>query len=139
MKIVLDTNVAVSGLLSPFGNPAEILRMVSAGTLHLCFDARILSEYKEVLNRPKFQFEKSKIHALLDQIEDRGQIVASIPLSRILPDRTDEPFLEVAIAGNADALITGNISHFPARLRCGVRVLAPTKFLDFYRKQMTGT
>lgn len=135
MKVVLDTNVAVSGLLSPFGNPAEILRMISSGVLQLCFDARILSEYRDVLNRPKFQFEENKIRALLDQIEDKGRIVASTPLPCTLPDRTDEPFLEVAIAGKADALITGNITHFPARLRCRVRVLAPTKFLEFYRKR----
>jgi len=139
MKVVLDTNVAVSGLLSPFGNPAEILRMISSGVLRLCLDARILSEYKDVLGRPKFQFEERKIQGLLDQIENRGHIVASTPLPQTLQDRTDEPFLEVAVTGRVDALITGNIAHFPAHLRCGIRVLAPTKFLEFYRKQMRNT
>jgi predicted nucleic acid-binding protein len=45
MDIVIDTNVLVAGLLSPFGACGEIVRMVSAGKLTLSFDARILSEY----------------------------------------------------------------------------------------------
>lgn len=56
MNIVLDTNVLVAGLLSPFGTCGEIVRMVSSGELRLSFDARIFTEYEEVLNRPKFKF-----------------------------------------------------------------------------------
>ncbi|MBN1672991.1 MAG: putative toxin-antitoxin system toxin component, PIN family [Kiritimatiellae bacterium] len=139
MNIVLDTNVVVSGLLSPFGNPAEILRMVSSGELRLCFDARILSEYREVLHRPKFQFDRSRIHALLDQIEHCGQTVAPNPLPQSLPDPDDDPFLEAAIAGKVKCLVTGNMGHFPANMRSRVRVLSPAKFLAFYRKQMKST
>ena len=139
MKIVLDTNVVVSGLISPFGNPADILRMVSAGEIQLCFDARILMEYKEVLGRPKFQFEDERVRFLLDQIEHCGQIVAPKPLKSHLPDPDDDPFLEAAIAGQADCLVTGNIGHFPADMRQRVRVLPPAKFITFYRKQMKGT
>ncbi|MDP2755681.1 MAG: putative toxin-antitoxin system toxin component, PIN family, partial [Nitrospirota bacterium] len=65
MNIVLDTNVLVAGLLSPFGPCGEIVRMVSSGELILLFDARILSEYDEVLRRPKFKFEEEKVVALL--------------------------------------------------------------------------
>jgi predicted nucleic acid-binding protein len=46
MRIVLDTNVHVSGLLSPFGPPAQIVRLVASGTIVLCHDARILAEWK---------------------------------------------------------------------------------------------
>lgn len=53
MRIVLDTNVLVAGLLSPFGPCGEIVRMVSSGEPALCFDARILSEVNDVLKRPK--------------------------------------------------------------------------------------
>jgi len=80
MKIVLDTNVIVSGLISPYGNPAEIIRMVSVGEIRLCYDARIITEYKEVLRRPKFQFNPEKIDIILDQIQYPGEIVSSKPL-----------------------------------------------------------
>jgi putative PIN family toxin of toxin-antitoxin system len=135
MKIVLDTNVLVAGLLSPFGPCAQIVRMVSSGDLTLCLDSRILSEYDEVLRRPKFRFRIDKVVALLDHIEHRGHIVASSPLSNLLPDPGDQPFLEVAVAGQAVCLVTGNHAHFPARQCREVKVLSPSGFLTFYRNQ----
>jgi putative PIN family toxin of toxin-antitoxin system len=135
MNIVLDTNVLVSGLLSPFGTCGEIVRMVSSGELRLSFDARILTEYAEVLKRPKFKLEADNVAALLDQIEHRGLTVASSPLFHSLPDTYDEPFLEVAIAGKVACLVTGNRIHFPAKLCKGAKILSPNEFLSFYRKQ----
>jgi len=139
MKIVLDTNVLVAGLLSPFGPCAQIVRMISSGDLTPCLDARILSEYDEVLRRPKFRFRIDKVVALLDQIEHSGAIVASPPLSHSLPDPGDQPFLEVAVAGQAACLITGNHAHFPARHCQGVKVLSPSDFLTFYKRQQKRT
>ncbi len=135
MNIVLDTNVLVAGLLSPFGPCGEIVRMVSSGELTLSLDARILTEYQEVLARPKFKFDKDKTAALLDHIEHRGRTVASSPLVHPLPDVDDETFLEVAIAAQAICIVTGNQLHFPSELCQGVLVLSPSDFLVFYKKQ----
>lgn len=134
MNVVVDTNVLVAGLLSPFGPPGEIARMIASGALRVCFDARILTEYAEVLARPKFQFGLEQSQALLEQIKAEGVSVAGEPLTARLPDPTDEPFLEAAVAGKVECLITGNIKHFPPARRQGVRVLLPRGFLDFYRK-----
>lgn len=136
MRIVLDTNVLVAGLLSPFGPCAEIVRMVSSGDLTLCFDSRVLSEYSEVLCRPKFRFEMGKVFVLLDHIERHGRIVASSPLSTLLPDSGDQPFLEVAVAGRAECLVTGNHAHFPKRACQGVQILSPGGFLMYCRNQL---
>ncbi len=133
MKIVLDTSVLVAGLLTPFGPCAQIVRMVSSGDLTLCLDARILCEYDEVLRRSKFGFEVEKVIALLHYIEHAGEIVASSPSPDPLPDPDDHPFLEVAVASQAECLITGNRVHFPRKLCHGVRVLSPSEFLTFYR------
>ncbi len=135
MKIVLDTNVLVAGLLSPFGPCAEIVRMVSSGDLTLYFDSRILSEYSEVLHCSKFRFQIDKVVALLEHIEHRGHIVASSPVSNLLPDPGDQPFLEVAVAGQAVGLVTGNQVHFPPKQCQGVKVLSPSDFLTFFRRQ----
>ena len=51
MRFVLDTNVLVAALLSPYGAPAAVLQVVLSGSAVVCFDARILSEYREVLRR----------------------------------------------------------------------------------------
>jgi putative PIN family toxin of toxin-antitoxin system len=132
MNIVLDTNVLVSGLLSPFGPCGRIVCMVSSAELTISLDARILAEYEEVLCRPKFKFEKGKIIDLLDHIQHRGLTVASSPLFQSLPDVDDEPFLEVAIAAKV-CLITGNRVHFPYDLCQNVVVLSPSEFLVFYK------
>jgi putative PIN family toxin of toxin-antitoxin system len=135
MNIVLDTNVLVAGLLSPYGACGEVVRMVSSGELTLSFDARILSEYNEILRRPKFKFEEEKVTALLDYFVHSGQVVAPSPLTGSLPDRDDEPFLEVVLAGHAVCLVTGNRSHFPRGVCRGAKVLTADEFLKFYRKQ----
>jgi putative PIN family toxin of toxin-antitoxin system len=135
MRIVVEPNVLVAGLLSPFGPCAEIVRMISSGELTLVLDARILSEYNEVLCRPKFRFDIDRVVALLDNIEHRGQIMSASPLSRPLPDPADEPYFEIAVAGRAVCLVAGNRAHFPAKLCQGVAVFSPGDFVRFYRKQ----
>lgn len=133
MKVVVDTNVLIAGLLSPFGPPGEILRMVASGTLRLCFDARILTEYEEVLARPKFRFNAEQTQALMEHIQAEGFSVAGNLLAFRLSDPSDEPFLESAVTGKAGCLITGNTRHFPPARRQGMTVLSPREFLDYYR------
>lgn len=135
MKVVVDTNVLVAGLLSPFGPPGEIVRMIASGTVSVCIEARILTEYADVLGRPKFHFDVEQVRVLLEQIRLDGLSVAGTPLASRLPDPTDEPFLEAALAGDAACVITGNSKHFPASKRQGMAVLSPAEFLDLYRKQ----
>jgi putative PIN family toxin of toxin-antitoxin system len=135
MNIVLDTNALVSGLLTPFGPSGEIVRMVSAGILILHYDSRILLEYQEVLYRPKFQFNKEYSDTLLTHVKQNGQLIPASPLKLRLPDPDDEPFLEIAIAGKAACLITGNQPHFPRQSRQGMKILSPSEFIDFYREK----
>ena len=135
MNIVLDTNVLVAGLLSPFGACGEIVRMVSSGKLTLSFDARILAEYDEVLRRPWFGFEEEKVAALMEYIVHSGKAAASLPCADPLPDADDMPFLEAAAANKAACIVTGNQKHFPADMCQGVKVFSPREFLTFYKKQ----
>lgn len=76
MKIVLDTNVLVSGLLSPQGAPATVLRSVLAGSVSICVDERILSEYRIVLARSKFDFDVERVAVLLGFLEATGRASA---------------------------------------------------------------
>ena len=50
MKVVLDTNIVVSGLLQSQGNPAQVLTLALSGAIQTCHDGRILAEYAEVLS-----------------------------------------------------------------------------------------
>jgi uncharacterized protein len=137
VRVVLDTNVLVSGLLAPFGPPGVIVRMVVSGALTLCVDARVLSEYRDVLRRPRFEFDGDAVAALMDYIEATSDAAAAVPLAKRLPDTDDEAFLEVAIACVAMHLVTGNLEHFPEHLCAGVSVVPPCEFVEIYR--LTGT
>lgn len=134
MKVVLDTDVIVSGLLSPFGPAGQIIRQIASGDLELCYDARILSEYKSVLVREKFPFIRESVEDFLDQIKVNGYLATGKPLVKRLPDKDDEPFLEVALACGTMYLVTGNLKHYPTKMREGILVLSPAEFLEIYRK-----
>jgi len=97
------------------------------------YDARILTEYREVLARPKFGFEESLVKAILIQIEEEGVLVTAAPLPERLPNPNDEPFLEVARAAGA-ILVTGNKRHFPPVARGPLRVMSPAEFVRFWRE-----
>ncbi|MCK4506606.1 MAG: putative toxin-antitoxin system toxin component, PIN family [Candidatus Aegiribacteria sp.] len=139
MLIVLDTNVLVSGLLKPFGVCGTIVRMVTTFDISICYDTRIVSEYRDVLYRPKFSFNRNHVSILLDYLEHSGIAVAGLPLKLSLPDRDDDCFLETALAAKADYLVTGNIAHFPKHLRCGIAVVNSGEFLEKYREDLNNS
>ncbi|MDR0822720.1 MAG: putative toxin-antitoxin system toxin component, PIN family [Endomicrobium sp.] len=113
MDIVIDTNIIVSALLNPNGAPAKVLNRVLGGFDKIQYDNRILLEYKEVLLRDKFAFDKDLINILLDFIIDEGDFIVSQPQNHKFVDESDKKFYEVFITSKADFLITGNKKHFP--------------------------
>lgn len=112
MLVVIDTNILVSALWSRNGAPAKVLSMVVRGVLIPCFDYRIISEYREVLQRPKSGFSKGEINSLLDWLESNGRSVIAEPLDDVFIDEADKKFYEVAKHCKA-ILVTGNLKHFP--------------------------
>ena len=130
MRIVLDTNVLVAGLLSATGPPGWILEAVLAGDIDLAFDMAIREEYEDVLRRAEFQFPKNRIDDLLAVIDQFGLHATAAPPGPVaLPDRDDEPFLAVAVA-TGSVLVTGNVRHYPTRCRHGVLVQTPREFQE---------
>ena len=134
MNIVLDTNVLVSALLSPFHAPGRILDLLLTGKVRLVYDDRILAEDRAVLLRPKFGFDRRSVEELLDECAKSGLPVAAPPLKLNLPDPTDTAFAEVAAAAEA-SLVTGNGRHFPAEGCAGITVLSPAAFLEDWQQQ----
>jgi putative PIN family toxin of toxin-antitoxin system len=129
MLVVLDTNVLVSALLSPFGPPARVLDLALSGEIRLAYDDRLMAEYREVLARSKFGFAPEDVADLLAFLEADGEPVTARPLPPELPDADDLPFLEVAAQAEA-TLITGNTAHYPTSFRGSVVVLTPAEFLN---------
>lgn len=130
MRLVVDINVLVSALLSPCGTPARVLDLLLAGEVTCLFDDRILLEYAEVLARPRFGFAEDDVATLMAFLRAEGELIAAPPLDLDLPDPGDLPFLEVAAAGAARALVTGNGRHFvPERGSHAVEVWSPAELL----------
>ena len=112
MLVVIDTNILVSALWSKNGAPARAVGLVLSGQITPCYDHRIMLEYRQVLQRPKFQFRSSEINALLDWFKQSGRSVVPAPVDASFVDEADRKFYEVAKYCGA-VLITGNLKHFP--------------------------
>ena len=133
MLVVLDTNILVSTLLSPFGPPARVLDLVLSGDIRAAYDDRLMAEYREVLARAKFSFAPADVATVLVYLEADGERVTARPLPCVLPDPDDLPFPEVAAQAEA-VLITGNAAHYPEAVRGEVRVVAPGEFIRAWRR-----
>ena len=131
MRLVLDANVLVSGMLTAQNPPGRILDFLRAGKIQLQVDERIIAEYDGVLSRPKFRkyfsfFEKDLI---MDFIRADSEWHVCTTIADGLPDTNDACFLEVALEARV-ALVTGNALHYPEQLRCGVEILSPRDFVE---------
>jgi len=133
MIVVLDTNVFISGLIRPFGKPAKILALITSGEIEIAYDSRIFDEYKEVSSRPRFKIDKNRLEEIIEYIEQEGIVTTGIPIDITLNDPEDEIFLEVAYSVNAEALITGNLQHFPKERYKFILIKNPDQFLSYFR------
>ncbi len=133
MRVVLDTNVLVAGLLNPAGACGRLLDLVLDGTAAFSADERILREYEEVLRRPELTLPADSVREVLTFLRQLAELVAALPLDAKLPDSDDLPFLEVAAAAGA-ILITGNLRHYPKKAIGRVSVVSPAEGLDLLRR-----
>ncbi len=130
IRAVIDTNVLVSGLLSPAGNEASILLAVHQGLVRPCFSKDILQEYAGVLARPKFAFPPDEIEAVLAMFQSQGEFFLPDISAAASSDPTDTKFLHCAQAAQADYLVTGNKRDFPHASYGPTRVVSAGELLD---------
>ena len=124
-RIVLDTNVLVSAMLSPDGNPAKIYKLFLTGALSLFLSADIMIEYQDVLHRPRLRIPPNDADIVLAAIGQHGEIIEVTPSAHAIADEDDRVFYDTAKSADA-YLITGNIKHYPKELF----IVTPTEFLS---------
>src|SRR5438876_131000 len=107
-RVVIDTNVLVSALLTEHGAQAAVLSLIEAGALLWCVSEPILAEYREVISRPKFS--AVRVERLQGVLSTLSQAAVFIPVATVAEssDEPDNRFLECAEAAGADYLVTGN-------------------------------
>ncbi len=113
MRVVFDTNIVVSAMLSPSGTAADALRLALNRHVRLCASEVIFEEYEEVLRRPKFRRSPQVVSALMKAIGTVAELVRPMATLTVSTDDADNRFLECAEAAKADYIVTGNIQHFP--------------------------
>ncbi len=113
---VIDTNVVVSAMLKWQSLPGNILELVFDGIITPVFNDEILSEYREVLSRPKFNLNKQIIEDFVGNIEELGMSIKAATLDLDFPDPKDRVFYEITMESRKSDetyLVTGNTKHFP--------------------------
>ena len=108
-RLVMDTNVLVSGIFFSKGNEAQILGYTIEGRAVLLASLDTLEELREVLTRPKFQLTQPEALALFQMVLSRCEIVLNPEKAEAMcRDPDDQKFLDCAVAGRAHYLVTGD-------------------------------
>lgn len=138
-RAVVDTNVVVSGILSPGGRPGAVLRAAGVG-FRLVWTPAIVAECLRVLAYPRI----AKVLAPAGRKEYGHRIVAGLAagadmvapellpnLRAVKADPDDDLFLATALAGGAQVLVSGDRRHLLSmREYAGVRILRAADFLE---------
>ncbi|HBX49694.1 MAG TPA: putative toxin-antitoxin system toxin component, PIN family [Bacteroidales bacterium] len=136
-KIVLDTNVLISAIISS-GYPYRILHnLVATERIKICLSEQVLTEYTEVATRAKFaQYKDFKQNSLfiITNIKRVGKLYTPNIQLDIISDKADNRFLELAVFSKADFLITGNTNHFTFSEYESVKIISPKDYIENYWK-----
>jgi putative PIN family toxin of toxin-antitoxin system len=129
IRVVLDTNIVVSAMLSSGGFPEAIFNLAIDRVIQLYISEPILAEYEEVLNRPRLKIHPDKVANALVRIREAGTPVSPTTPVTAASDPDDNIFLECAVAAEAHYLVTGNWADFPDKWASAL-ILTPRQFLE---------
>ena len=130
MKIVLDTNVLVSGIFFS-GPPSEILRAWSRGKVRLVVTREIFDEYWRVAAELRGGFPDVDVTRLLELILVGAEICAPAKLpDHVCADPDDDKFFACAVASGADVVVSGDKHLLKVSGYRGIPVMTPRMFVD---------
>ena len=126
---ILDTNVIVSALLKTGSVPGQVAAEALCGDILPVVNDGILAKYEDVLNRPKFKFNKHAVRVFLDDFKARAVFAEAGIIEDAVADPKDVVFYAVLMEKRKEEdayLVTGNLKHFPAR----TYIVTPREMLD---------
>ena len=130
MKIVLDTNVLVSGILFS-GPPHHILRAWSQGRLQLALTSEILEEYRRVAIELQDEYPTIDIAAALELVVVGSELFDPVPMvGGVCSDPDDDKFLACAIASGAHVVVSGDRHLLEVSGYRGITVMKPRAFVE---------
>lgn len=128
MKVVFDTNILISALAFPGGQGDAALRRIIDGTDQLVLSRAILDELLEVLGR-KFARDREELAHVAVFISGLATVVSPKRRLNILKDDPDNRILECALAGGAQAIVTGDKALLALKAFEGIPVVTLTAYL----------
>jgi putative PIN family toxin of toxin-antitoxin system len=132
MRIVLDTNVFISGIFFT-GPPYQILKAWRDGRVQLLISPSILDEYQRIGTQLGLQFRDVDLKPFLDLLTVQAEIVLAPTLPPVIhDDPSDDKFLEAAVAGNASYIISGDKHLLRLSGFQGIQILKPRDFAQRY-------
>lgn len=132
MRVVLDTNVFVSGVFFG-GPPRKILQAWRSGRLNLVISPEILEEYRRVGEILREDYDGVDLGPILHLVTMGAELVAAPPLKeRVVTDPDDDKFLACALASKAQVIVSGDRALLKVSGWHGLTVLSPRAFSDEY-------
>ncbi len=133
MRAVIDTGVLVSALMRRRSTPGEILEALRSGRFRAVYTLETLLEVVDVLGRPamrqKYHIEPGDISALINLIQLRGEIATVGRRVNACRDPKDNKFLDAALAGSVDCIVSGDMDLLILTPFEGIPILRPAEFL----------
>jgi putative PIN family toxin of toxin-antitoxin system len=132
IRVVLDTNVIVSGLRSQNGFAYKLLRQIGTESLHICLSVPLVLEYEKTLSSPqvKVPFSASDIGRFLNYLCATGSHHKAHFLWRpFLRDANDDMVLELAVAAGCRYIVTFNMKDFVGTEQFGIEAIRPKELL----------
>jgi putative PIN family toxin of toxin-antitoxin system len=132
MRVVLDTNILVSGLRSALGASNAVLQRLALSDFEAAISTALCLEYADVLNRPGLlpTYTPLQIETFLDSIcAVARETFIYFRWRPFLPDPKDDLVLECAVASGATHIITHNVRDFAVAAELGISVMTPGQFL----------
>lgn len=132
MRIILDTNVFVSGVFFT-GPPYQILKAWREGRVKLIVSPEIIEEYERVGKILAEEFPSINLQPILDFVTIKAEIIPAERLSeRVSDDPDDDKFLACAISANSKIVISGDRHLLKVSGFRGIKVMKPRPFVDEY-------
>lgn len=134
MKIVLDTNVLISGVFFT-GPPYEILKAWRDGRIQILISEEIIEEYRRVGELLSKQFSDIEFGPILQLLTINAEFVQPRKLTaQVCEDPDDDKFLECAISGKSNLIVSGDNHLLKVSGHKGIEVIRPRNFVDNYLK-----
>lgn len=135
MRLVLDTNTVISGLLWPDGNPSKLIDAAEAGQVELFTSVALLNELQRVIAREKFTKQLSKRQIAVRDLFDGYAAIATVLTPAVIAptivrDPADDAVLACALAANAELIVSGDDDLHDIGTYRGIRIVAAREAVE---------